>query len=95
MALNLPTSDLSESIEHHWKEQCEAVMRSCRIVQGHMALEVEAERRNVTAAMGIAREEKLERLKKENEIKQLQIRQQNLEWAIEDLKKNLKEKTVR
>lgn len=68
-----------------WKEGCDNILRSYRIVQKQLEMEVETERGNVIKELAITREEKLQRLKRDYKIKQFQMREQDLELVIEDL----------
>jgi len=66
-----------------WKEACEDIISSYRIVQKQLEVEVEKERSAVIKEMSITREEKLQRLKRDFKITQFQLNEEKLERKIE------------
>jgi hypothetical protein len=71
--------------QQHWKEGCEEIIASYRIVQRQVEVELERERSNVIREMKITREEKLQRLRRDNKIKLFQMNEEALERKIEEL----------
>lgn len=76
--------------QQHWKEGCEDIIASYRIVQKQVEVELERERYAVIREMKITREEKLQRLKRDTKIKMFQINEQALERRIEELEEDKK-----
>ncbi|KAH9481378.1 hypothetical protein JR316_0005903 [Psilocybe cubensis] len=68
-----------------WKEGCEAVLSSYRIVQKKLQVEVETERAAVIREMAITREEKLLRVQRDVKITRFQMREQELERRVEEM----------
>jgi len=67
-----------------WKEACEDIISSYRIVQKQLEVEVEKERSAVIKEMSITREEKLQRLKRDFRITLFQLKEEQLEKQIEE-----------
>lgn len=67
-----------------WKEGCEDILASYRIVQKQLEVEVEKERSAVIKEMSITREEKLQRLKRDFKITLFQLKEEELERKIEE-----------
>jgi len=67
-----------------WKEGCEHLLASYRIVQKRLEVEVEKERSAVIKEMSITREEKLQRLKRDFKITLFQMKEEELERKIEE-----------
>ena len=67
-----------------WKEGCEDLLVSYRIVQKQLEVEVEKERSAVIKEMSITREEKLQRLKRDFKITLFQLKEEELERKIEE-----------
>lgn len=74
--------DINQS---HWKQTCENLLGSYRIVQKRIQVELEKERVNTLNEMNITREEKLLRLQRDFKISLFQIREEELERRVEDV----------
>ena len=75
--------DKHEANQRHWKESCEDVLASYRIIQKQLAVELERERYATLAEMEIAREEKLQRIKRDYNLKLFQMHEEGLERRLE------------
>lgn len=75
--------DKHEANQRHWKESCEDVLASYRIIQKQLALELEKERYSTLAEMEIAREEKLQRIQRDYNLKLFQMQEEELERRLE------------
>jgi hypothetical protein len=71
--------------QSHWKQTCENLLGSYRIVQKRIQVELEKERVNTLNEMKITREEKLLRLQRDFKISLFQIREEELERRVEDV----------
>lgn len=74
--------DLDQS---NWKQTCENLLGSYRIVQQRIQVELERERVNTLQEMKISREEKLLRLQRDFKITLFQIKEGELERRVEDV----------
>jgi organic radical activating enzyme len=77
--------DKHEANQRHWKESCEDVLASYRIIQKHLEVELEKERYATLAEMGVAREEKLQRIKRDFKLKLFQMHDEDLEKRLEEV----------
>jgi len=68
-----------------WKEGCEDILASYRIVQKQLEVEVEKERSATIKEMTITREEKLQRLQRDYKITLFQLKEEELERKIEEI----------
>src|SRR5260221_2591505 len=73
-----------EANQRQWKESCEDVLVSYRIVQKQLEVELENERYATLAEMGVTREEKLQRVQRDYKIKLFQMHDEQLERRLED-----------
>ena len=81
--------DLNQS---NWKQTCENLLGSYRIIQKQIQVELEKERMNTLQEMKITRDEKLLRLQRDFKITLFQIKEEELERrveAVEDEKTSL------
>jgi len=76
--------DKHEANQKQWKESCEDVLASYRIVQKQLEVELEKERYATLAEMGVTREEKLQRVQRDHKIKLFQMHDEELERRLED-----------
>ena len=73
--------DINQS---NWKQTCENLLGSYRIVQKHVQVELEKERMNTLKEMKITRDEKLLRLQRDFKITLFQMKEEELERRVED-----------
>ncbi|KAF8968148.1 hypothetical protein BDZ97DRAFT_1727506 [Flammula alnicola] len=71
--------------QRQWKEGCEEILASYRIVQKQVEVELEKERSAVIKEMTITREEKLQRLQRDYKLKLFQMKEEELERKIEEI----------
>ncbi|KDR76244.1 hypothetical protein GALMADRAFT_68038 [Galerina marginata CBS 339.88] len=83
----LTTQAQWEKNQQEWKEGCEDILASYRIVQKKVVIELEKERSAVIKEMGVTRVEKLQRLQRDFKIKLFQIQEEELDRKIEDLER--------
>ena len=76
--------DKHEANQRQWKESCEDVLASYRIVQKQLEVELEKERYATLAEMGVAREEKLKRVQRDYKLKLFQMHEEGLERKLEE-----------
>lgn len=69
----------------NWKQTCEFLLGSYRIIQSRMQVELEKERVNTLQEMKITREEKLLRLQRDFKITLFQTKEEELERRVEDV----------
>lgn len=74
-----------EATQAVWKEGCEDILASYRIVQKQLEVEVEKERSAVIKEMSITREEKLQRVTRDFKITLFQLKEEEMERKIEEL----------
>ncbi|KAF8149915.1 hypothetical protein B0H34DRAFT_667011 [Crassisporium funariophilum] len=74
-----------EENQQQWKEGCEDVLTSYRIMQKRVEVELERERTATIREMKITREEKLQRLQRDYKIKLFQMREEELERRLEEV----------
>jgi len=74
--------DINQS---QWKESCDSLLGSYRIVQKRIEVELEKERVNTLKEMKITREEKLLRLQRDFKITLFQMKEEELERKVEDV----------
>ena len=68
-----------------WKQTCENLLGSCRIIQKHVQVELEKEKMNTLKEMKITRDEKLLRLQRDFKITLFQMKEEELERRVEDV----------
>ncbi|KAJ3507013.1 hypothetical protein NLJ89_g6540 [Agrocybe chaxingu] len=68
-----------------WKEGCEELLVSYRIVQKRLEVDLEKERSAVIKEMAVAREEKLQRLQRDFKIKLFQMKEEETDLRMEEL----------
>ncbi|CAA7267008.1 unnamed protein product [Cyclocybe aegerita] len=68
-----------------WKEGCEELLVSYRIVQKRLEVDLEKERSAVIKEMAVAREEKLQRLQRDFKIKLFQMKEEETDQRMEEL----------
>lgn len=71
--------------QSNWKQTCENLLGSYRIVRSRIQVELEKERVNTLKEMEITREEKLQRLQRDYKITLFQMKEEELERRVEDV----------
>ena len=71
--------------QSNWKQSCETLLGSYRIIQKRIQVELEKEKMNTLKEMNITREEKLLRLQRDFKISLFQIKEEELERRVEDV----------
>jgi len=74
-----------DTSQRQWKEGCEDLLGSYRIIQKRLELELEKERRMTLQEMGVSREEKLQRMQRDFKIKLFQLKEEELERKLEEV----------
>lgn len=69
--------------QSNWKQTCENLLGSYRIIQKHIQVELEKERMNTLKEMKITRDEKLLRLQRDFKITLFQMKEEELERRVE------------
>jgi hypothetical protein len=77
--------DKHEANQRQWKESCEDVLASYRIIQKQLEVELEKERYATLAEMGVAREEKVRRVQRDYKLKLFQMHEEELERKLEEV----------
>jgi hypothetical protein len=72
--------DLNQS---NWKQTCQNLLGSYRIIQKHVQVELEKEKMNTLKEMKITRDEKLLRLQRDFKITLFQMKEEELERRVE------------
>ena len=71
--------------QSHWKQTCQNLLGSYRIIQKQVQVELEKERMNTLKEMKITRDEKLLRLQRDFKISLFQMKEEELERRVEDV----------
>ncbi len=71
--------------QRQWKEGCEDILASYRIIQKRLEVEVEKERTANLKEMEATRHEKLQRLQRDYKIKLFQMQEEELEIRMEEV----------
>ena len=71
--------------QSNWKQTCENLLGSYRIIQKQVQVELEKERMNTLKEMKITRDEKLLRLQRDFKISLFQMKEEELERRVEDV----------
>lgn len=77
--------DKHEANQRLWKESCEDVLASYRIIQKRLEVELEKERYATLQEMEVGREEKLKRIQRDYKLKLFQMNEEKLENRLEEI----------